>query len=78
MGKIKTELMKRIAEELIEKYPQSFSVEFEQNKQFLKGVNLDVSKRLRNRIAGYITSLTKIKQAPTVEEAPQPAVEEAM
>ena len=78
MGKIKTELMKRIAEELIEKYPQSFSVEFEQNKQFLKGVNLDVSKRLRNRIAGYITSLTKIKQAPPVEEAPQPAVEEAM
>jgi len=78
MGKIKTELVKRVAKGLVEKYPRSFGIGFEQNKLFLKEVNLDVTKRLRNRIAGYITTLIKIQQAPPVEEAPQPSVEETM
>ena len=78
MGKIKTELVKRVAKGLVEKYPRSFGIGFEQNKLFLKEVNLDVTKRLRNRIAGYITTLIKIQQAPPVEEAPQPPVEETM
>ncbi|MGQ9680573.1 MAG: 30S ribosomal protein S17e [Candidatus Bathyarchaeia archaeon] len=76
MGKIRTELVKRIAEELLEKYPQSFNDAFEQNKQFLKEINFKVSKRLRNRIAGYLTTIMKAKKsaaegAPIVEEAPQ-------
>ena len=62
-GKVRTDLVKRISMELVEKYPRSFSMEFEQNKQFLKEIELDVSKKLRNRIAGYISGLIKIKQA---------------
>lgn len=76
MGKIRTELVKRIAEELLEKYPQSFNDAFEQNKQFLKEINFKVSKRLRNRIAGYLTTIMKAKKSvaegtPIAEEAPQ-------
>lgn len=63
MGKVRTELVKRISLELVDKYPQSFSVEFEQNKQFLREVGLDVSKKLRNRIAGYISGIKRIEQA---------------
>jgi len=63
LGKVRTEMVKRISAELAEKYPRSFSQEFEQNKQFLKEIGLDVSKKLRNRIAGYIISIMKIKQA---------------
>lgn len=63
MGKVRTEMVKRISAELAEKYPRSFSQEFEQNKQFLKEIGLDVSKKLRNRIAGYIIRIMKMEQA---------------
>ncbi len=66
MGKVRTELVKRISGELVEKYPRSFSQEFEQNKQFLREIGLDVSKKLRNRIAGYITRIMQIEQASTL------------
>ncbi len=62
MGKVRTEMVKRISVELLDRYEKSFSTEFEQNKQFLKEIELDVSKKLRNRIAGYITRLVKIEQ----------------
>lgn len=62
MGKVRTEMVKRISLELLDRYEKSFSTEFEQNKQFLKEIELDVSKKLRNRIAGYITRLVKIEQ----------------
>jgi len=63
MGKVRTEMVKRISIELLDKYPKSFSLVFEENKQFLKEINLDVSKKLRNKIAGYVTRLVKIDQA---------------
>jgi len=62
MGKVRTELVKRISKELVDKYPRSFSQEFEQNKQFLREIGLDVSKKLRNRIAGYISGIIRIRQ----------------
>jgi len=56
-------MVKRISIELLDKYPKSFSLVFEENKQFLKEINLDVSKKLRNKIAGYVTRLVTIDQA---------------
>lgn len=64
MGKVRTEMVKRISEELVEKYPNNFSADFEANKQFLKEIGLEVSKKLRNRIAGYISRIIKSRQAP--------------
>jgi len=68
LGKVRTELVKRIAQELVDKYPKSFGVSFEENKQFLKQVQLEVTKRLRNRIAGYVTRIIRVAQAPAPEE----------
>jgi len=78
MGKVRTEMVKRISLELVNRYPKSFTIEFEQNKQFLKEINLDVSKKLRNKIAGYVTRINRVDQAidelekqPQVEEIPE-------
>ena len=58
MGKVRTELVKRIAEELVERYPDRFNADFENNKKLVESFTTVSSARLRNRIAGYITSLS--------------------
>jgi len=64
-------MIKRNSLALIEKYEYSFKPEFEPNKQFLREIGLDVSKRLRNKIAGYITTVVKsdLMAAAQVEAA---------
>jgi len=63
-------MIKRISLELLDKYEYSFQADFEQNKQFLKEIGLDVSKKLRNKIAGYITTVVKSDlMAEAIEEA---------
>jgi small subunit ribosomal protein S17e len=57
MGKVRIEMVKRLSTELIKKYPYSFTTLYDENKEFLKKIELDVSKKLRNKIAGYITTL---------------------
>jgi len=69
-------MIKRISLELIEKYPYSFQPKFEPNKQFLKEIGLDVSKKLRNKIAGYVTTIVKSDLLAEANEAAQEALEE--
>ncbi|MFX0138704.1 MAG: 30S ribosomal protein S17e [Candidatus Hodarchaeota archaeon] len=61
MGKVRTILIKNISKDLISKYPNVFSSDFEKNKELLeKYLEID-SKHLRNRISGYIVNLLKIR-----------------
>ena len=61
MGKVRTVLIKSTSKELINKYPNVFTTDFEKNKELLdKYLEVD-SKHLRNRISGYIVSLLKIR-----------------
>jgi small subunit ribosomal protein S17e len=61
MGKVRTILIKKVSKELINKYPDVFTTDFEKNKELLdKYLEVD-SKHLRNRISGYIVNLMKIK-----------------
>ena len=76
MGKVRTEMIKRISLELIEKYPYSFGTDFEPNKQFLKQVGLDVSKKLRNKVAGYVTTIVKSDLMAEAQEAAAEDLEE--
>jgi len=57
MGRIKSTLIKRTAEQLLERTSDAFSHSFEENKKILG--NLMPSKRIRNRVAGYITRIKK-------------------
>jgi len=59
LGKVRTEMVKRLAIELIDKYPKSINTEFEHNKKFLAELNIGVSKKMRNKIAGYATRVVK-------------------
>jgi small subunit ribosomal protein S17e len=62
MGRIRTTTVKRTAMDLLQQYPGRFSGDFEQNKKVVSEL-LQVSKKERNRIAGYITSLWKRQNA---------------
>jgi small subunit ribosomal protein S17e len=62
MGKVRTILIKNVSKELINKYPDVFTTDFETNKRLLdKYIEAD-SKHLRNRISGYIVTLLKIRE----------------
>ena len=58
MGKVRTEQVKRIARELLNRYPDKFSTDFENNKQFVTELTNISSTKLRNRVAGYTARLT--------------------
>lgn len=57
MGKVRTEQVKRIARQLLDRYPNKFSTDFEKNKQFVTELTNISSTKLRNRVAGYAARL---------------------
>jgi small subunit ribosomal protein S17e len=48
--------VKRLSTELLNRYPDKFNVDFQQNKKTIDGIATVRSKELRNQIAGYIAS----------------------
>jgi small subunit ribosomal protein S17e len=62
MGKVRILLIKRVAKKMVEQYPDKFSKDFDQNKKSLEDLNL--TRRLRNRIAGYISALMTPSKVP--------------
>jgi len=61
VGKVRTLLIKKVSKELISKYPDVFTTDFEKNKKLLDKYSEVDSKHLRNRISGYVVNLMKIK-----------------
>ncbi|MGQ9597152.1 MAG: 30S ribosomal protein S17e [Thermoproteota archaeon] len=57
MGKIYDNKVKGIARTLLLKYDNYFSDDYNANKEALKKVAIFRSKKLLNRVAGYITSI---------------------
>lgn len=72
MGKVKTEQIKRIANELIARFPDKFSSNFDDNKRAVDALTRGATKRVRNQIAGYITCALSLKAV----DAPSESVEE--
>lgn len=62
MGRIKTQLIKRIGEELFSKHKDDLKDNFIQNKQIVEQVTDIKSKKLRNIVAGYITRLSNNRE----------------
>jgi len=61
LGKVRIETVKRISRELLRRYPERFTGEFESDKEAVNELVVTESKRLRNRIAGYITRLKVVE-----------------
>lgn len=60
MGKVRPDRVKRVARELVDRFPEKFTVDFESNKELVESLTNISSTKLRNRIAGYITRLLTI------------------
>jgi chaperonin GroEL (HSP60 family) len=50
-GKVRTELVKRIAREVVERFPDKFTTDFENNKKLVDTFTNISSKKLRNKVA---------------------------
>jgi small subunit ribosomal protein S17e len=61
-GKARTDLEKKIARELVERFPDKFTTDFENNKKLVESLTNISSKKLRNKVAGYITQLQNQKK----------------
>jgi small subunit ribosomal protein S17e len=57
MGNIRSDKIKRTAKELVAKYHKHLSTDFEENKKLVDQLANIRSKRMRNRIAGYVTRI---------------------
>ena len=57
MGRVRQTYIKRLAKDLIDADPERFTEDFDENKEQLRDTQEFESKRIRNRVAGYISTL---------------------
>lgn len=69
MGKVRTEHIKRMAKELVRRFPNKFSNNFEENKLVVKMLLQGTTTRVRNQVAGYITHIYSGMETPTSSES---------
>ena len=73
---LKMDRVRRISEEIIQKFPGLFGSDYQANKEALDRVVIVQSKMLRNKIAGYITkvNINAAAAAAAAAAESQPAV----
>lgn len=59
MGRIRTHFVKNISKILVEKHPDKFSGDVDQNKKALGEMKMFDEKFTRNKVAGYIVRVVK-------------------
>lgn len=69
MGNIRQNYIKRVAIDLVQKYNDQFSDDFEHNKKIVAQLTDVKTTVFRNRIAGYVTTYRKNWEKATVEAA---------
>ena len=63
MGKVKTEHIKRLGKQLMSRFPDKFSSNFEDNKSAVAALTQGATAKVRNQVAGYITHTISLIQA---------------
>ncbi|MHB8633269.1 MAG: 30S ribosomal protein S17e [Thermoplasmatota archaeon] len=69
MGNIRQTYIKRVAIDLVKRYNDQFSADFEHNKKKVAELTDIQTTGFRNRIAGYVTTYRKNWEKATVEAA---------
>jgi len=78
LGKVRIGKVKGVSKELVSKYGNVFTTDFEVNKKLVYQYSDITSKHLNNRVAGYITRLkVNQKKRDEAEAAEAAEVEEA-
>lgn len=62
MGKVRASVIKKVAGELMQLYKDQITTDFEVNKQLVSQYVDTRGKRMRNRIAGYLTGLKRVEE----------------
>lgn len=62
LGKVRTGVVKKTAKELLQRYPDKFTTDFEENKQLVAQLVNTQTKWLLNRVAGYVTHLKHLEE----------------
>ncbi|MDX1813743.1 MAG: 30S ribosomal protein S17e [Candidatus Bathyarchaeia archaeon] len=62
MGKVKTEYIKRLGQELMSRFPEKFSSNFDDNKHAVDALTEGATTKVRNQVAGYITHTISLTQ----------------
>jgi len=76
VGKVRIDIVKKTAKNLLEIHPDKFTKDFEENKKVVTQLLNSSTKWMRNRITGYVTTLKRIEEkrkaatATPAEEAP--------
>jgi len=68
LGNVRTEQIKRTAKELIKRFPDKFSNDFEKNKHLVNSLVQGGTPKVLNQIAGYITRFVAAEQKQLQEE----------
>lgn len=69
MGRVRQTYIKRLAKDLVSADEERFGEDFDENKEELKNMDEFNSKKLRNRVAGYIVRVVQNRDKPTPTEA---------
>ncbi len=79
MGKVRIAAVKKISRQMVALYPDKFGKDYEANKKALAPLLDARTKRLRNRIVGYITRLKIVEEnrASAATEIPTEAAGQA-
>lgn len=62
MGKQRSKILRRRAEELLALYPEKFSEDYEANKKELEALKMFPTKISRNIVAGILSKITVGKE----------------
>jgi small subunit ribosomal protein S17e len=76
MGSVRPGFIKNAARSLMQLYPDTFTDDFESNKRLVEQLTDIETKKVRNRVAGYLVRLVRIRLAREESEAEEAAAEE--
>lgn len=68
MGNVYTKDIKRVAVQLYEKFKDQISTDYQANKKLVDAYVDVMSKKVRNRIAGYLTRYAKMQKTQAKRE----------
>ncbi len=69
MGNVRTDQIKRTARELVRRFPDRFTANFDENKRLVSLLLEGTTTKIRNQIAGYITRYLASEETEEIEEA---------